>query len=421
MKFEFSLYNTDMIQRLKNIYHKLVAIWWANYYGNPSNKLTVIGVTGTDGKTTTTTLIYEMIKACNKKVSMISTVHAEIAGKTYDTGFHVTSPDPRMTQQFLKKSVDANDEYFVLEVTSHAIDQNRIFGIHFDIAVLTNVTHEHLDYHRTIEEYRNTKFNLLLQAKQAVINYDQKGLLSDFLAIKKIKNTRGLKNKTARVLTYGLSKDAAVNPRVYPFTPLLPGDYNKQNILASIAVAQLVKLDMKKVIQAVERFDGVPGRMDVLREKPFRIIVDFAHTPNALQEVLSTVKKSTKNKLIHVFGCAGLRDQSKRPIMGEVAARYADIIILTEEDYRTEKLSDILDQIEVGMKSELKSRKHVTVVRKTKRESAIDYAFTVASPGDTVIITGKGHEQSLCRGTIEYPWNDAAYINNKLRLTKKRN
>jgi UDP-N-acetylmuramoyl-L-alanyl-D-glutamate--2,6-diaminopimelate ligase len=389
-----------MIQKCKNIYHLIVAYFWCLFYRFPSRHLTVIGVTGTDGKTTTTTLIYEALKACGMEVSMISTVHAEIAGKTYDTGFHVTSPNPRDIQKFFRKAVDAHQTYFVLETTSHAIDQNRVFGVTYSIGVLTNITHEHLDYHRTFEAYKQTKFQLLLRCPICVIPYDDVSLYKEMKELLRSKH----------VISYGLNPKADISSYTLNMIPSLPGDYNMKNSLAAIAVIDALQLNRKKAINVIEKFKGIQGRMEVLQLSPFRTIVDFAHTPNALHEVLQTVKKTTKKRLIHVFGSAGLRDVSKRPLMGKEADTYADMIILTEEDYRTENPNDILSEIESGISNIDKITKIIS------RKDAIIYAFTQAKKGDTVIITGKGHEKSLCRGNIEYPWNDSEFVRSYLHV-----
>ena len=379
-----------MIRELKNLYHLLLAVLASFWYGFPGRKLTVIGVTGTDGKTTTTTLIHELLKAIGKKVSMISTVGAVIAGKTYDIGFHVTNPDPWDLQKYLRQSVDGGDEYMVLEVTSHGIDQNRVWGIPFAIGVITNVTHEHLDWHGTFDQYLLTKLRLVQWAKRAVINRDDPSLYTHVNSYP----------TGDRLTTFGLGKNADVNPTIYSFTTTLPGDYNKSNILAALAVGQILKLDKQEMLKTVAGFEGIVGRMEMTQKKPFRVIVDFAHTPNALLQVLSTVKKTTKGKLIHVFGCAGLRDHTKRPLMGEASEQYADTIVLTEEDTRIENVSEIMDDISSGFK------KKKVAHRYPDRREAIAYALKIATPGDTVILTGKGHEKSLCRGTTEYPWSD---------------
>ncbi len=393
-----------MIRSLKGLYHYLEAIIANIRYGFPGKNLTVIGITGTDGKTTTTTLTYEILKAAGKKVSMISSVHAVIGGKVYDTGFHVTTPDAFFVQKYLRQAVENGDTHMVLEVTSHGLAQHRVLGVPFAIGVITNVTHEHLDWHKTFEHYQSTKLSLLERAKIAIINRDESDLYS-----KAISSLR-----TKRVITYGIRREAQVTPETYKFKTQLPGEFNRYNCLAAISVGLALDIPMKFMYRAIADFAGIPGRMEVVAVEPFEVIVDFAHTPNAIDRALKTARTMTKKKLIHVFGSAGLRDYTKRPLMGEASGRYADIIVLTEEDYRTENVEIIMDGIQSGI------AKGPKVVRYANRGKALAYAVSIASKGDVIIITGKGHEQSLCRGTVEYPWSDQKEMKKLLsKLTKK--
>ncbi len=378
----------------------LLALLANIWFGFPARKLVVIGVTGTDGKTTTTTLIYEILKASSIKVSMISSVHAVVGGKSYDTGFHVTTPDAIFVQKYLRQAVNHGDTHMVLEVTSHGLAQHRVLGVPFTVGVITNVTHEHLDWHKTFEDYQRVKLSLLSHAKIAVINRDEADLYNKALPL--------LWHK--RVITYGIRREAKVTPVAYPFTTKLPGEFNRYNCLAALSVAVALDIPPKVARLAIANFTGIPGRMETVTTDPFTVIVDFAHTPNAIDRALKTARKMTKKRLIHVFGSAGLRDYSKRPLMGEASSRYADIVILTEEDYRTENVETIMDQIQAGMKA------GPTVYRYTVRGKAIAYALSIAKPGDLIIITGKGHEQSLCRGTKEYPWSDQREV--KKLMTK---
>lgn len=391
-----------MFRSLKGLYHLVVAIAANIWFRFPSRSLTVIGVTGTDGKTTTTTLIYEILKAAKLKASMITSVHAVIGGKAYDTGFHVTTPTAWWVQRYLREAVDHGDTHMVLEVTSHALSQYRVFGVQFAVSAITNVTHEHLDWHRTFEKYLQTKLTLLAQSKVAIINRDEADVYMSSMPY--------LSKK--RYLTYGIRRDSMVNPKNHPFKTHLPGEFNRYNTLAALAVAEALGIDKKIASDAMKSFMGVTGRMEVITEKPFRVIVDFAHTPNALEQALSTVRKMTKKRIIHVFGSAGLRDHSKRPLMGEASARYSDMIILTEEDYRTENIDVINDEIAAGI-DEGKEVHRIPV-----RKDALVFALSKAKPGDIVIITGKGHEKSLCRGSTEYPWSDQTEVKKILRRTR---
>lgn len=388
-----------MLRSLKGLYHLFVAILANIWFGFPSRNLTVIGVTGTDGKTTTTTLIYEILKKAGYKASKITSVHATIAGRDYDTGFHVTTPSAWWVQKYLREAVNHGDTHMVLEVTSHALSQYRVFGVQFAVAAITNVTHEHLDWHITYDNYLKTKISLLKQGKIAVVNRDEADVYMASIPL--------LTKK--RYVTYGIRRDSMVNPKTFPFKTKMPGEFNRYNALGALAVSDVLGIDHAVAAQAIALFSGVAGRMEVVQEKPFRVIVDFAHTPNALVSALSTARQMTRKRLIHVFGSAGLRDSDKRPLMGKASAKYSDIIVLTEEDYRTEQVEKIMDAIasKIPLEKEL--------YRYPNRKDALVFALSQAKPGDLVIVTGKGHEKSLCRGTKEFPWSDQSEIKKILK------
>ncbi len=350
----------------------------------------MVGITGTDGKSTTTTITYEILKNAGFKTSMITSVHAVIAGKAYDTGFHVTTPTAWWVQKYLREAVNHRDTHFVLEVTSHALSQYRVWGVKFAVGAITNVTHEHLDWHGTYEQYLRTKLLLLGASKIAVLNRDDADVYDQAMA--------KLRNK--KVVTYGIRRDAMVTTKTHPFTTQLPGIFNQYNCFAALAISGALGVDKKKAAQTIKFFKGVPGRMEVIQRKPFGVIVDFAHTPNAITQVLKTVRPMTQKRLFHVFGSAGLRDRTKRPMMGNASAEFADVIVLTEEDYRTEGVNSIIEEIASGIPPTKE------VYKFPNRQVAISFSLHTASPGDLVIITGKGHEKSLCRGTAEYPWSD---------------
>lgn len=408
-----------MIRKLKNIGHLFEAIAAGTYYGFPSRRLKVIGVTGTDGKTTTSSLIYQILKSAGKKVSMISTVYAQVGNKIYDTGLHTTTPSASLVQKLLKKSADAGDEYFVLETTSHALDQNRIFGVQFEIGVITNISHEHLDYHETFEAYGMTKAALLIESKTALINRDDHSY--DFL--KRILTTN---NKSFQ--TYGLKKDADFKIDLSKKLDMQLSEFNRYNYLAAYAVCWLLGLEEKHIVNGLKKFELPPGRMETVHDGTFKVIVDFAHTPNAILQALKAVRSVTKKtgRVIHVFSSAGLRDATKRPLMGVSSGTYADVSILTEEDYRTEDPKAINEEIAQGLHKKgfqyippqyLKhdSMKKYTIV--IDRQRAIKRALDIAAEGDVIVITGKGHEKSLCRGKEEFPWDDRLAVKKILKTT----
>lgn len=388
-----------MLRSLKGLYHLLVAMYANVRFGFPSRELTVIGVTGTDGKTTTTTLIYEILKAAGYKTSMITSVHAVIAGKTYDTGFHVTTPNAFWVQKYLREAVMHKDTHMVLEVTSHALSQYRVFGVKFAVGLVTNVTHEHLDWHKTFENYLRTKLSLLKKAGIPVLNRDDAEVYNRAIPLLRRKN----------VITYGIRREAKITPKSYPFRTQLLGEFNQYNALAALAAADAIGVPKKIAQKTVAEFKGVPGRMQVVATTPFTVIVDFAHTPNAIDKALKSARGLTKKRLIHVFGSAGLRDHTKRPFMGRASSKYADIIVLTEEDYRTENVETIMDEIAAGIEP------GPQVYREPNRQDAINVAMKLAAPGDLVIVTGKGHEKSLARGSKEFPWSEEDAVKKALK------
>jgi UDP-N-acetylmuramoyl-L-alanyl-D-glutamate--2,6-diaminopimelate ligase len=348
---------------------------------------------------------------------MISSVHAEIAGRRYDTGFHVTNPNEWMLQKFLNQAVEAGDEYMVLEVTSHGIDQFRIWGIDFEVGVLTNVTHEHLDYHKNYENYLRAKMRFLKQAGVTVVNKDDESFVQ--LDFNSLNNQR---------ITYAIHQVADVTPKKFPYFSPLPGEYNEYNCLAAIAACQQLGIADPDIKKALKTFTGVKGRFEYFpTHKNFDVIIDFAHTPNAIEKVLSTIKPTVGGKLIHVFGTAGLRDHLKRPTMGEKSARFSDLIVLTEEDYRTENVDEIIDQIAQGIlkaggvemqKTDYETAHQIEKViffRIPDRQEAINFVIKkLARPGDTIILTGKAHEKSLARGRIEYSWSEHEVVRKAL-------
>jgi UDP-N-acetylmuramoyl-L-alanyl-D-glutamate--2,6-diaminopimelate ligase len=396
-------------QPLINIYHLIKAIIASVYYGFPSRKLTIIGVSGTDGKTTTTHLLYHVLNNHMDKTSMISSIHANIAGRVIETGFHVTTPNSIEIQKYLRDSVNRKDKYFVLECTSHALNQNRLWGIRFDTSVITNITEEHLDYHKSYENYVNEKIKLLYNSNTPIINMDDQSFQS---------LSKKLKQKRKNFLTYSLNKKADFNFDVRKELGINVLRFNAYNYLAAYSVLKTLNIPETSIFKGFRSFKIPKGRMELIYDKEFKVIIDFAHTPNSFKNILEetiTFKKAKKNRIIHVFGSAGLRDYFKRPLMGETSSKYSDIIILTEEDYRTEDPDKIVIDIVKGIRKNkfvyvkpsdlnMQSRKKYSII--INRASAIKKAISIANKDDIVIITGKSHERSIARGKKEYPWNE---------------
>lgn len=364
-------------------------------YGFPSRKLTLIGVTGTDGKTTTVSMIYEILRTAGKRVAKISTVSAVIDGVELDTGFHITTPDAFLTQQLLRQMVDSGIEYAILEVSSHALDQFRVWGCHFAVGTLTNITPEHLDYHKTMEEYRNSKAKLFSVSDILVLNNQDKSfsiLKSTFEKTKKIISypTKKLNDKLQTILSKKFKEQ-----------------YNYLNAQAAVAVTKALGISEVVIGRTLAGFSHVSGRLEEIKNrKGKKIIVDFAHTPNALRNILTALKPKKGARLICVFGCAGERDPNKRVEMSKIATRLADLSIFTAEDPRGENLDQILA---IMAKSSIMAggKEGISFVRIPERGKAIFSAINEkAKKGDTVVICGKGHEKSMAFGSTEYPWSD---------------
>src|SRR5215217_4140739 len=412
------------------------ALTWiaASFYDWPGRKLTVIGVTGTDGKTTTTNLIYQILLAANIKAGMISTVNAVIGDEVLDTGFHVTTPDAHDVQRYLAQMVDAGLTHVVLETTSHGWAQYRVDACEFDIGVVTNITHEHMDEHGSYENYRAAKARLFsslettsdkLQGnpRLGVINRDDArsfDFLHDFIRVRKLNyglhqeadvRAMDLKYSPSGIHFTAQSKDFSV-----PVSSKLVGAFNISNCLAALTAAVYgLKIKPEIVAQGITELEGIPGRMERIDlGQNFTAIVDFAHTPNALKVALEAAREmlSTKTegrgergRVIAVFGSAGLRDKAKRRMMAETSAELADLTILTAEDPRTESLDGILEEMAAGARSR-GGREGETFWRLPDRGDAIRFAVRLARQGDIILACGKGHEQSMCFGSREHVWDD---------------
>lgn len=370
----------------------------------PNKALTIVTITGTDGKTTTSTLTYNVLKAAGYKVALISTVAAFKGNEKVDTGFHVTSPQPKLVYQFMRQMVDEGYTHLVLETTSHGAYQYRNWGIIAKVAGLTNIDREHLDYHLNYEEYVKAKLLILDAAETAFLNADDE-------SYKKIKELGRL---TEKMRTYS-QEDALPTVVSKAIANKFSEDYNRMNSRLAYKIGKELGVDDESIAKGIESFSGVPGRMEVITSKPIRVIVDFAHTPQALEAVLTAIRsKYRKGKLIAVFGCAGLRDTTKRPLMGKIGAELADLAIFTAEDPRTEDIWSIIRQMKEGL-----TNNHAKVISIANRQEAITAALLkYAEPGDTVGIFGKGHEESMCYGTVEYPWNDGTFVRELLKLEK---
>lgn len=408
-------------QAMVNYLYHLPKAWLvARLYGNPGKDLEIIGITGTDGKTTTTLLAYHLLKTAGKKVAVVSTVEARIGRKRVKTGFHVTAPSPWALQRLLRRIRSLKYRYVILEATSHGLDQFRLYPLRPSIAVLTNLTHEHLDYHRDLPHYLAAKLRLFKHARHAVVNKD----LSVFQTI-------NAKLPKVHFSTYSLENSSQLRPTGVKYLKdstrftlgnveyelPLTGQYNLYNALAAISVALILDLSPADIKRGLRSFPGVKGRLEeIANDRGLHLYVDFAHTPHALHEVLTNLagRKHHSKRLIAVFGAAGERDASKRPLMGKAAAELADHIILTSEDPRTEDPGQIAKEILAGVPRELRGKVELVL----DRQEAITRAVKLANRGDYVIACGKGHEESMnMDGLIETPWSDQAAFAQALKET----
>lgn len=431
----------------------------AALHGFPSRELVVFGVTGTDGKTTTSSLLEAILVAATRtdgdaagKVGVVTTVGARICGVENDTGLHVTTPDAPEVQRFLADMVEAGCRYAVIESTSHGLDQERVGAVDFDIAVVTNITHEHLDYHGSRDAYVAAKTKLFRSLygsfpkpgapRCAVLNGDDPGSIDALrAALHEEAATQGVgvSERTYGVLrpppSEALADASPLSPNFdvyasdlhylpdrthfvlhwwggqFPVQTQLIGDFNVYNTLAAATAALAAGVAPAHVQQGIAHFAGVLGRMQRMdRGQPFLAVVDFAHSPASLERALTTLRPlvgvapdNTPGRLIAVFGSAGLRDRAKRHWMGEISGRLADFTVITAEDPRTEDVHEINREIERGVCEHAGPDRYAVVA---DRGAAIQFAVDMARPGDIVAAFGKGHERSMCYGEVEYPWSD---------------
>jgi UDP-N-acetylmuramoyl-L-alanyl-D-glutamate--2,6-diaminopimelate ligase len=406
------------------------AAWW---YGDPSHELTVVGITGTDGKTTTAYLAVAALEAAGLPSGMIGTIATRIGGTTDAHAAHATTPEAPELQRTLRAMVDAGDRVAVIETTSHGLALDRVASVAYDVAILTNVTHEHLELHGTWEAYREAKLSLFdrLREARAVRKPHQVAAtaivnLDDPSAGLFIGTSR---DAGARVITYGTESAADVRatritedgqglhadvttPRSETTIDLrLAGRFNIHNALAIVALGEVLELDANKVNAGLANLALVPGRMErIERGQPFGVVVDFAHSPASLTTVLDLLAPAAAARgggLIAVFGSAGERDTAKRPQMGRIAGERARLVVVTDEDPRGEDREAILDEIARGAEAAGRRRGHDLLLIADRR-AAIAAAFEAARPGDIVLLAGKGHEQSIIGADGEQPWDERA-------------
>ncbi|KNZ70476.1 UDP-N-acetylmuramyl tripeptide synthetase [Thermincola ferriacetica] len=394
-----------------------LAYMGAAFYDYPGDKLNIIGVTGTNGKTTTTHLIENILVKAGKKVGLIGTIKNKIIDRVLPVTN--TTPESLDLQALLAEMVDAGVDYAVMEVSSHALELNRVAGCEYDQAIFTNITQDHLDFHETMDNYLAAKQKLFINlGKNSRKSRNKYGIIN----IDDSKGQSFLEVTHGQVITYGIQSAAdvraekidlrsdgviftAVTPRGSVDLKLnLTGLFNVYNSLAAVASGLGENIALPVIKEALEEVKGVPGRMEKVEAgQPFAVLVDYAHTPDGLENVLSAAREFTKGRLITVFGCGGDRDRTKRPIMGEVSAKLSDFTVLTSDNPRSESPAEILRDIEEGVKPII-GPENYTVIE--DRKEAIRHALNMAKTGDVVVIAGKGHETYQIIGTKVLPFDD---------------
>jgi len=424
---------TTLFAKIEPTGHLIEAVLANIRYGFPGRRLHVIGVTGTNGKTTTSFLIHRMLHEAGIPVAITTTVGYGVGYNIISQQEHITTAQAGVLQRRLRDFARAGARWVVVETSSHSLAQHRIWGVPYEIAVMTNVTHDHIEYHRTFARYRDAKRRLFSIANRrglrfGVINADDPSAARFKSAIKN-SVTYGLQKGGLRATSVDLRPDystfiASIENDKYALRVNIPGEFNVSNALAAVAVGRELELSKEDIEKGIAALQSVEGRMNVIDEgQEFKVIVDFASTPDGFEKFFASVRPLTKGKLIAVFGSAGRRDEKKRAAQGEIAGKYADIVIATEEDDRDEPGADILKQIVHGAKKAGKKEgKNIYV--EPSREKAIGFAFTLAtSPKDVVVLLGKGHEKTIERADGSYPWSDSEVARTALRamLTETEN
>lgn len=411
--------------------HLAEAVLMNARYGFPGKKLRVIGVTGTNGKTTTSFMIYRMLSEAGIKVGLMSTVANGINGEVIPRKEHMTTTGAAQLQKKLKEYVEQGVEWVVLETSSHGLAQYRVWGVPYEIAILTNLTHDHLEYHGTFENYLEAKRRLFKIANKhglrfGVVNADDPNAKKFQDSIKNSVSygiqSGDMRASRIKMTNRGTTYTATFGKQKYNIRVNIPGEFNVSNSLAAIAVGAKLGLSKQQIEAGIAALDSVEGRMNAIDEgQPFQVIIDFASTPDGYEKFFASLRPLVKGKLIAVFGSAGRRDETKRAVQGEIAGKYADVVIATEEDDRDEDGAKILSQIAEGAERSGKV-KDTSLFLIPNREEAIGFALTLPkNPDDTVVLLGKGHEKSIERSDGAYPWNEADVTRSALReLLKKK-
>ena len=463
-------YNLDKMKKLipqaiKNIYHLFQAILANFWFGFPSRKIKIIGITGTNGKTTVCQMVAKILEETGFPVAMASTINFKIGKKEWVNKTKFTTLSSWKVQEFISEAVEKGCRYLVLETSSHSLDQNRVWGVQYQTAVITNVTREHLDYHKNMDRYRKVKTGLFKKAKIAIVTLDMEKP-EDFLKISaknyvfstkyNVSSSRYnvLQNKynsleliSAEDIKLEANKSSFIIHDTLFMLHLL-GEFNIENALAAISVGVSENIPKEKIKSALEKIQSIPGRLEsIFSDRGFRIIVDYAVTPDSLEKLYALIKNinNQSGKIIAVFGACGERDRGKRPLMGEIVSQNADYVILTNEDPYNEEPMGIINEIfsgiiktENNLRADFKGSSNfqfpisnfqsnqndqnkklktegINVFRILDRREAIKKALQIAKPNDFIIVTGKGAEETMAIGDKRIPWNDKKVIQEVLQ------
>ncbi|MBR3928431.1 MAG: UDP-N-acetylmuramoyl-L-alanyl-D-glutamate--2,6-diaminopimelate ligase [Clostridia bacterium] len=395
---------------VENVRHAMSYIA-SGFHGNPAGKMKMIGITGTKGKTTTSFLLKSILEKAGYKVGLIGTVCTLIGSRQKDAG--KTTPDPIEFQALLHEMADEGVQYVVMEVSAHALHMHRIAGVQFAAAAFTNLSVDHLDYFKTMENYLEAKLLIANQANALFINCDDETVINR------------AREKEIDFVRYGIRAQADVYAREIEFTESglsftlcyhkrmkteihlnMTGIFNVYNALTAASLAEGVGVSIENIKKGIEAVKAVPGRIELLDTKtPYRVILDYAHSPDALENILKAVRPTTKGRLICLFGCGGGRDQTKRPIMGEISGRLSDLSIITSDNPRNEQPMSIIDSIVEGINRT--SGEYVVI---ENRREAIRYALSIANESDAVVLAGKGHETYQEINGVKYPFDEKVIV-----------
>lgn len=419
-----------LLQAGAPIYHLGIGTYANVRNGFPARKLHIIGVTGTNGKTTTTTLIFTMLREAGFKVGFMTTVEYGVGHDVHKQVEHITTVTAPEMQRRLKSFHNQGAEWVVIETSSHALAQNRTLGLPIEIAVLTNITHEHLDYHGTFENYREAKrrlFKIVAKSKRSfgVVNIDDPAAELFANTTKRHayygKERGDVHAKDVKLTQTDCRYTAVAGDDTYDIHMRIPGEFNVYNSLAAVAVGRELGLTKEQIEKGIATLEGVEGRMMRIDEgQPFTAMIDFAGTPDAFEKFFATIRPQVKGKLVVVFGSPGRRDEIKRPVQGKIAAQFADEIILTEEDDRDEPGERIMGQIAAGAEEVGKVRdKDLFLIG--DRSQAIEFAVSrVNNRNDMVVTLGKGQEKTIERGDVTYSWSEPETLRAALRKRYKK-